>query len=363
MRTCCGRSRRSRCPTSSRSDGRPRRGSGCWRRGSARWHCNFSPPAVPEPRTEPEARERSAAGSPDPHVQRDQPAGVPPLELTGSGRSRTCPPRTTGFGATWPCTNGLLRAWPAPGDVDMACGEGYGVDVLSRSAASVTGVDANPQAHEHAACYRAANVKFERALVESYAEPPTRSCSCRRSGRTPAVCSPTSARSWGPRAVSSLPSQCADARAKRGEPIGHNPWHVHEYRRAEFEQLCGAGSRASSSTGSHARRQATSWRGAAGGTACTPRSASASASTGASLPRISARDFVLARGGSGGSRAGARLPRGVPGVAAPVSRARWRSSCTPTCPTWRAFGTWPRRGVAAEVPICRCSDCSTRVHR
>ena len=32
----------------------------------------------------------------------------------------------------------------------MACGEGYGSEVLSRGAASVVGVDANPEAHEHA---------------------------------------------------------------------------------------------------------------------------------------------------------------------------------------------------------------------
>ena len=30
--------------------------------------------------------------------------------------------------------------------VDLACGEGYGSDVLARSAASVVGVDANPEA-------------------------------------------------------------------------------------------------------------------------------------------------------------------------------------------------------------------------
>src|SRR6185312_13579857 len=34
--------------------------------------------------------------------------------------------------------------------VDMACGEGYGTDVLARRARRVTGVDANPDAHEHA---------------------------------------------------------------------------------------------------------------------------------------------------------------------------------------------------------------------
>ena len=35
--------------------------------------------------------------------------------------------------------------------VDMACGEGYGSEsARRRSAASVVGVDANPEAHEHA---------------------------------------------------------------------------------------------------------------------------------------------------------------------------------------------------------------------
>ena len=35
--------------------------------------------------------------------------------------------------------------------IDMACGEGYGADLLAaRGAASVIGVDANPEAHEHA---------------------------------------------------------------------------------------------------------------------------------------------------------------------------------------------------------------------
>ncbi len=34
--------------------------------------------------------------------------------------------------------------------VDMACGEGYGSDLMATNAAAVTGVDANPEAYEHA---------------------------------------------------------------------------------------------------------------------------------------------------------------------------------------------------------------------
>ena len=56
--------------------------------------------------------------------------------------------------------------------VDMACGEGYGVEVLARRARRVTGVDANPEAHEHARLkYTRPGVSFVRDLVEHYAEP------------------------------------------------------------------------------------------------------------------------------------------------------------------------------------------------
>ena len=56
--------------------------------------------------------------------------------------------------------------------VDLACGEGYGSDVLARSAYSVVGVDANPDAHQHARLrYRAPNLRFVRDMVETYSEP------------------------------------------------------------------------------------------------------------------------------------------------------------------------------------------------
>src|SRR5436309_2702346 len=43
--------------------------------------------------------------------------------------------------------------------IDMACGEGYGTAALARTAAAVIGVDANPEAHEHARLrYRLENV-------------------------------------------------------------------------------------------------------------------------------------------------------------------------------------------------------------
>src|SRR3954466_3531100 len=76
-------------------------------------------------------------------VQTAQPDGVPPLELTGE---RTLPDVPAEHcwcgrplaGSEWVAARG------AGGDVvDMACGEGYGVEVLARRARQVTGVDAN----------------------------------------------------------------------------------------------------------------------------------------------------------------------------------------------------------------------------
>ncbi len=125
--------------------------------------------------------------------------------------------------------------------IDMACGEGYGVDVLSRSAASVTGVDANPQAHEHARLrYRAANVKFERALVESYAEPADAVVFLQTIEhlQDPGGVLAHFRSLVGPEGSVYVSTPNVRTLAPKGASRSDNPWHVHEYRRAEFEQLC-----------------------------------------------------------------------------------------------------------------------------
>ena len=54
----------------------------------------------------------------------------------------------------------------------MACGEGYGSLVLAAHAADVVGVDANPEAHAHAAArYTRRGLRFERTLIDAYSEP------------------------------------------------------------------------------------------------------------------------------------------------------------------------------------------------
>ncbi len=200
------------------------------------------------------------------YVQRDQPAGVPPLELTGERTLPDVPEENYWFRRhlvvyEWIAARvGGLRA------IDMACGEGYGSEVLARSAASVVGVDANPEAHAHASArYRRPNLRFERDLIETFAQPADavvflqtiehlqdpgaalehfrglveggggaggdeglavrRANDAEREGRAP-----------GGVVFVSTPNVLT--LAPKGAPRSDNPWHVHEYRAAEFEELC-----------------------------------------------------------------------------------------------------------------------------
>jgi SAM-dependent methyltransferase len=177
------------------------------------------------------------------HVQRDQPAGVPPLALTGERTLPDVPAENY-----WYRRHQAVYEWVGARVaglrvLDMACGEGYGSEVLSRSAAAVVGVDANPEAHEHARLrYVRQNLSFERGLVETYGE----------QGAFDAVVflqtiehvqEPTtvlehfrSLLSAGGVAYVSTPNVLT--LAPPGAVKSDNPWHLKEYRALEFEQLC-----------------------------------------------------------------------------------------------------------------------------
>jgi SAM-dependent methyltransferase len=177
------------------------------------------------------------------HVQRDQPDGVPPLELTGERTLPDVPAENYWFQRHLAVYRWIADRCAGLEVVDMACGEGYGTDVLSRRALRVTGVDANPEAHEHARLkYTRPGVRFVRDLVESWSEP----CdavvflqtiehveepgavldhfrSMLRRGGTAYVSTPN---------VLTL--------APPGAERSDNPWHVREYRAGEFRELCEA---------------------------------------------------------------------------------------------------------------------------
>jgi SAM-dependent methyltransferase len=106
------------------------------------------------------------------HAQQNQPPGVPPLELTGERTLPDVPEENYWFRRHLAVYEWIAARVAGLRVADLACGEGYGADVLASTAAEVVGVDANPEAHEHARRrYRRPNLRFERALVEDFQGP------------------------------------------------------------------------------------------------------------------------------------------------------------------------------------------------
>ncbi len=103
------------------------------------------------------------------YVQQDQPPGVPPLALTGERTLPDVPAENY-----WYRRHEAVYEWIAERIlgrkvVDLACGEGYGTAILARGARSVIGVDANPEAFEHArAKYTTRTTRFERDLIDTW---------------------------------------------------------------------------------------------------------------------------------------------------------------------------------------------------
>jgi SAM-dependent methyltransferase len=179
--------------------------------------------------------------TPTVYRQRDQPEGVPPLELTGERTLPDVPEENYWFRRHLAVYEWIAARLGGLSVIDMACGEGYGSNVLAATARSVVGVDANPEAHEHARLrYRVGNVRFARELVESFSEPADAVVflqtiehvedphgvlehfrSLLGSGGTLFLSTPN---------VLTL--------APKGASRSDNPWHVHEYRLQEFEALC-----------------------------------------------------------------------------------------------------------------------------
>jgi SAM-dependent methyltransferase len=177
------------------------------------------------------------------YTQRDQPEGVPPLSLTGERTLPDVPEENYWYRRHLAAYDWIARHVAGLEVVDMACGEGYGSAVLAQRAARVTGVDANPEAHEHArAKYTRPGLSFERDLVETWAKPvdavvflqtiehvqdPGAILDHFRSIVRP-----------GGVAYVSTPNLLTLAGPDREK--SDNPWHVKEYRAEEFRELCEA---------------------------------------------------------------------------------------------------------------------------
>jgi SAM-dependent methyltransferase len=177
------------------------------------------------------------------YLQRDQPPGVPPLELTGERTLPDVPEENYWFQRHLVVYEWIRERIGGLRVVDMACGEGYGSDVLSRSAASVVGVDANPEAHEHAkARYTRPGLRFERDMVQTFAEP----CDAVVFLQTiEHVEDPGELLEHFKRILEMDPTHpvayisTPNVRtlAPKGAERSGNPWHVHEYTAAEYREL------------------------------------------------------------------------------------------------------------------------------
>jgi SAM-dependent methyltransferase len=171
-------------------------------------------------------------------VQQHQPVGVPPLELTGERTLPDVPAENYWFRRHLAVYEWIAERCAGLEVVDMACGEGYGTDVLARRARRVTGVDANPDAHEHArAKYTRPGVSFVRDLIETYVEP----CDAVVFLQTiEHVKEPEQVlahfKAMAPTAYVSTPNLLT--LAPPGAEKSDNPWHLREYRVREFRALC-----------------------------------------------------------------------------------------------------------------------------
>jgi SAM-dependent methyltransferase len=177
------------------------------------------------------------------HVQLGQPAGVPPLALTGERTLPDVPAENY-----WYRRHLAVYEWVAARTIgarviDMACGEGYGAEVLSRGAASVVGVDANPEAHEHSRLrYRRENLVFERGLVETHGEPGAFDAvvflQTIEHVQDPAAVLAHFRALLAPGGVAYVSTPNLLTLAPRGASKSDNPWHIREYRVDEFRALC-----------------------------------------------------------------------------------------------------------------------------
>src|SRR3954463_2123342 len=175
-------------------------------------------------------------------VQTAQPPGVPALELTGERTLPDVPAENYWFRRHLAVYEWVAERCAGRDVVDMACGEGYGGDVLARRARHVTGVDANPDAHEHARLkYTRPGVRFVRDLVESYDEP----CDAVVFLQTiehvenPGAILDHLRSLLRPRGVAYVSTPNVLTLAPDGKKSG-NPWHVKEYSAEEFRALCEA---------------------------------------------------------------------------------------------------------------------------
>ncbi len=170
-------------------------------------------------------------------MQQDQPPGVPALALTGERTLPDLPEENYWFRRHLAVYEWIAARVAGLAVADLACGEGYGSDLLARSGREVVGVDANPDAHEHARLrYVRPNLRYERDLVESFRGP----CDAIVFLQTIEHVEEPGAlldrfAATAPVSYVSTPNRLT--LAPPGAAKSDNPWHLREYTAAEYLEL------------------------------------------------------------------------------------------------------------------------------
>jgi SAM-dependent methyltransferase len=177
------------------------------------------------------------------YVQENQPSGVPPLELTGERTLPDVPAENYWFQRHLAVYEWIGARVVGLRVIDMACGEGYGSEVLSRSATSVVGVDANPEAHAHARLrYQRQNLSFERGVVDAYGEESAYGAvvflQTIEHVQDPAAVLEHFRKLLAPGGVAYVSTPNVLTLAGPDRDRSDNPWHIKEYRAQEFDVLC-----------------------------------------------------------------------------------------------------------------------------
>jgi SAM-dependent methyltransferase len=171
------------------------------------------------------------------YLQADQPEGVPPLELTGERTLPDVPEENYWYRRHVAVYEWIAERCAGLRVADLACGEGYGSDLLAARAAQVIGVDANPEAHEHArARYTRPNLSFQRGLVEDFHDEVDAVVFLQTIEHIhePEKLVETISR-IAPVAYISTPNRLTLAPA--GAEKSDNPWHLREYTAGEYREL------------------------------------------------------------------------------------------------------------------------------
>src|SRR3954452_20363457 len=175
------------------------------------------------------------------YLQRDQPPGVPPLALTGERTLPDVPEENYWYRRHLVVYDWIATRVDGLHVVDVASGEGYGANVLAERAASVLGIEPNPEAFDHAVA-RYPRVTFRRDIAETFIEPCDAVVFLQTIEHVPdhgdVLEHFKSQLRPGGTAYVSTPNLLTIAH--EGAEKSSNPWHVKEYRAEEFRALCEA---------------------------------------------------------------------------------------------------------------------------